>query len=75
MKSSSLEPSSEFFSARTFFLSRQVGIIKHLLLPVLGIRIRRICMFLVLQDPDPLVRGADPDPSLMLAKQKILVKN
>jgi hypothetical protein len=33
------------------------------LLPVLGIRIR-ILMFLGLQDPDPLVRGADPDPSL-----------
>jgi hypothetical protein len=37
---------------------------------VLGIRIR---MFLGLQDPDPLVRGADldPDPSfseIMLAK-------
>jgi hypothetical protein len=33
---------------------------------VLGIRIRilRIRMFLGLPDPDPLVRGADPDPSL-----------
>jgi hypothetical protein len=29
---------------------------------VLGIRIRRIRMFLGLPDPDPLVRGADPDP-------------
>jgi hypothetical protein len=38
--------------------------------PVLGIRIR---MFLGLQDPDPdpLVRGADPDPapSLLLSKK------
>jgi hypothetical protein len=30
----------------------------------LGIRIRRIRMFLGIQDPDPLVRGMDPDPSL-----------
>jgi hypothetical protein len=29
---------------------------------VLGIRIRRIRMFLGLPDPDPLVRGTDPDP-------------
>jgi hypothetical protein len=35
------------------------------LLSVLGIRIRRIRMFLGLPDPDtdPVVRGADPDPS------------
>jgi hypothetical protein len=31
-------------------------------LAVLGIRIRRISMFLGLPDPVPLVRGADPDP-------------
>jgi hypothetical protein len=32
--------------------------------PVLRIRIRRIRMFLGLQDPDPdpIVRGMDPDP-------------
>jgi hypothetical protein len=31
---------------------------------VLGIRFRkRIRMFLGLSDPDPLVRGTDPDPS------------
>jgi hypothetical protein len=30
--------------------------------PVLRIRIRRIFMFLGLLDPDPLVRGTDPDP-------------
>jgi hypothetical protein len=29
---------------------------------VLGIRMRRIRMFLGLLDPDPLVRGTDPDP-------------
>ncbi len=34
------------------------------LLAVLGIRIRRIRMFLGLPDPDKLVRGTDPDPSL-----------
>jgi hypothetical protein len=33
---------------------------------VLVIRIRRILMFLGLPDPDPLVRGKDPDPSLFL---------
>jgi hypothetical protein len=32
--------------------------------PVLGIRIRRIHVFLVLLDLDPIVRGTDPDPSL-----------
>jgi hypothetical protein len=32
------------------------------LLAVLGIRISRIRMFLGLPDPDPLVRGMDPDP-------------
>ncbi len=29
--------------------------------PVLRIRIHRILMFLGLPDPDPLVRGMDPD--------------
>jgi hypothetical protein len=33
---------------------------------VLGIRIRRIRMFLGLLDLDPLVRGPYPDPSLFL---------
>jgi hypothetical protein len=31
---------------------------------VLGIRIRRIRMFLGHPDPDPLVGDTDPDPSL-----------
>jgi hypothetical protein len=39
-----------------------------LFIPVLRIRIHRIHMFLGLQDPDPLVRGMDPDPSII--KQK-----
>jgi hypothetical protein len=42
---------------------------------VLGIRIRRIRMFVGLQDPDPLVK--DPDPSfieIMLAKQDFNTK-
>jgi hypothetical protein len=32
---------------------------------VLRIRIRRIRMFFGLPDPDPLVRGPDPDPSIL----------
>jgi hypothetical protein len=36
--------------------------------PVLRIRIHRIHMFLGLQDPDPLVRGMDPDPSIIMQK-------
>jgi hypothetical protein len=39
---------------------------------LLWIRIRRIRMFLDLLDPDPLVRGTDPDPSIN--KQKKLGK-
>jgi hypothetical protein len=40
---------------------------------VLRIRIRQISMFLGLldPDPDPLVRGTDPDPSII--KQKKIV--
>jgi hypothetical protein len=37
---------------------------------VLRIRIRRIRMFLGLLDPDPLVRGVDPDPDPSINKQK-----
>jgi hypothetical protein len=36
--------------------------------PVLRILIRRIRMFLGLLDPDPLVKGTDPDSSII--KQK-----
>ncbi len=32
------------------------------------IRIHQIHMFLGLQDPDPLVRGMDPDPSIIMQK-------
>ncbi len=35
--------------------------------PVLRIRIR-IHVFLGLQDPDPLVKGLDPDPSIIMQK-------
>jgi hypothetical protein len=35
---------------------------------VLRIRIHRIHMFLGLPDPDPLVRGMDPDPSIIMLK-------
>ncbi len=39
---------------------------------VLRIRIHRIHVFLCLLDPDPLVRGMDPDPGLdpSIIKQK-----
>jgi hypothetical protein len=36
--------------------------------PVLRIRIRRIHVFLVLPDPDPLVNGMGPDPSVIVQK-------
>jgi hypothetical protein len=36
-----------------------------ILKPVLGVRIRGIRKFLGLLDLDPLVRGTDPDPSLL----------
>jgi hypothetical protein len=41
--------------------------LKTMQLPVLRIRIH---MFLGLLDPDPLVRGMDPDPDPSIAKQK-----
>ncbi len=34
-----------------------------MVIPVLGILIRRIHIFLDLLDPDPVVRGMDPDPN------------
>jgi hypothetical protein len=37
---------------------------------VLRIRIHRIHMFLGLPDPDPLVRGMDPDPDPYIIMQK-----
>jgi hypothetical protein len=36
--------------------------------PVFRIRIHRIHMFLGLPDPDPFVRGMDPDPSVIMQK-------
>ncbi len=41
----------------------------HDIFAVLRIRIHRIHMFLDLQDPDPLVRGMDPDPDPSIIKQ------
>ncbi len=38
--------------------------------PVLRIRIHRIHMFLGLPDLDPLVRGMDPDPSVIMQNSK-----
>jgi hypothetical protein len=37
---------------------------------MLQIRIHQIHMFLSLLDPDPLVRGMDPDPNPSIIKQK-----
>jgi hypothetical protein len=34
------------------------------------LRVRRILMFLGLLDPDPLVRGSDPDPSIISKNSK-----
>jgi hypothetical protein len=42
----------------------------EILKAVLRIRIRRIHMFLSLLDPDPLVKGMDPDPNPSIIKQK-----
>jgi hypothetical protein len=41
-------------------------------LPVLRILIRRIRIFLDLLDPHPLVRGPDPDHSIMKQKKQNL---
>ncbi len=38
--------------------------------PVLRIRIYQIHMFSGLSDPDPLVRGMDPDPDPSIIMQK-----
>ncbi len=38
--------------------------------PVFRIRIHRIHMFLGLPDPDPLVRGMNPDPDPSIIMQK-----
>ena len=48
----------------------------HDIFAVLQIRIRihRIHMFLDLQDPDPLVRGMDPDPDPSIIHAKIVKK-
>ncbi len=43
----------------------------HSRVPVLRLRIRiRIRMFLGLLDPDPLVRGMDPDPCIIMQNSK-----
>jgi hypothetical protein len=60
------------YTLHSILLYKNINGTAALLIPVLGIRIRRIRMFLGLPDPDPdpLVRGAnpapdpDPDPSL-----------
>jgi hypothetical protein len=49
-----------------FFISFFVGVLK---VSDENIRIR-IRMFLGLRDPDPLVRGMDPDPDPSIIKQK-----
>jgi hypothetical protein len=51
-------------------LVRQHDLSDSGLKPVLRIRIHRIHVFSGLLDPDPLVRGMDPDPSI--TKQNIL---
>jgi hypothetical protein len=46
-------------------MKRVLGQQEHALKAVLLIRIH---MFLSLPDPDPLVRGMDPDPSIFMHK-------
>jgi hypothetical protein len=41
-----------------------------LIKPLLWIRVRKIRMFLGLLNPDPLVRGTDPDPSFIKKNSK-----
>jgi hypothetical protein len=48
---------------------------KHLFLVLrIRIRIRRIRLFSGLLDPDPLVRGMDPDPDPSILQVKIVRK-
>jgi hypothetical protein len=48
----------------SFFFPFLLASCVAVLISVLGIRIRRLRMFFGLPDPDPLVRGTDPGPSL-----------
>jgi hypothetical protein len=52
---------SHFFYLTTF--EKLLKSKKRFLKTVLGIRLLRIPKFLGLRDPDPLVRGRDPDPA------------
>jgi hypothetical protein len=50
-------------------MKNEIEVVKE---PVLRIRIHWIHVFLSLLDPDPLVRGMDPDPGLdPIIKQKL----
>jgi hypothetical protein len=61
---------SEGWETGRTVINERFNIFRRLLivlyLSVLRIRIRRIRMFLGLLDPDPLVRGVDPDPNLSI---------
>jgi hypothetical protein len=56
----------QFFT--TFHIRKKSRIVNKL--TVFRIRIHRIHMFLGLPDPDPLVRGMDPDPDPSIIMQK-----
>ncbi len=72
----SVDPDSESGSrrAKTTHQNRKklripcFEVLDVLFLAVLRIRIHRIHMFSGLPDPDPLVRGMDPDPSIIMQK-------
>ncbi len=74
--SATLSRSGYFVIAHIFYFTSRIAtdwfVLSELLEPVLRIRIRiyQIHMFLGLLDPDPLVRGMDPDPDPSITKQK-----
>jgi hypothetical protein len=55
------------YNSEDFGIRRHVADAKIALVPVFRIRIH---MFLGLPDPDPLVRGMDPDPDSSFIMQK-----
>jgi hypothetical protein len=57
---------SEGWETGRTVINERFNIVLYLSVLRIRIRIRRIRMFLGLLDPDPLVRGVDPDPNLSI---------